>query len=215
MKHSIKIIFVLLLVFSFKAKAKPPISEYTEIPHGLFLKHKAQKTTSPDGYNNFSEENESMGDVESSFSMNEILLMFNQGKYIKIKDDVRKKAENYNITAAKILGLMYKYGYGMEVNYNEAAKWLTRAAEEMDPEAQQHLALMYFKGESVSRNIADALKWLKIASLLSEDEILKDEILKDYKKVLISANRRQKLSAAKKVEAWLEKNNKSYLLEKK
>lgn len=214
MKNSKLFIFTLFLILSSTANAKPPISEYTNIPKGLLLEH---EITNPNQYgeniNSLSNSDEKF--ISSSISMNEVLEKFKQGKYVEIKDEVKAKAEENTIVAARLLGMMYKYGYGMDINHNEALKWLSKAAESMDAEAQQHLALMYFKGEVVNKNIAEALKWLKISSLLVTDEDLKEAILKDYKTVLISANRRQKLTAANKVKSWLAANNKSKLLEKK
>ena len=211
MKKITLYLFILtILVNSTTAYSKPPISEYTEIPQGLLLDHKENVNTN---YSNDIFSSLEDNSIASTLSMNDIIEKFNQKKYIEIKDDVKAKAEQGTILAAKMLGIMYKEGYGMEVNSAEALKWLSKAAEASDPEAQQHLGLMYYKGDSINKNIAEALKWLKIASLIVEDEVLKESILKNYKTVLISANRRQKLTAAEKVKKWLEENNKGSLLE--
>lgn len=208
MNNFIKIFFTLLLsVISFNAYALSDVSEYANIPQGLLLDNQIKPEQKDNEFDN------SKDGYQSSYSMDNLIEKFNQEKYIEIKDEVKIKAEQNLVVAAKILGVMYKYGLGMDVNYDEAFKWLSRAAEAADPEAQHHLALMYSKGESVQKNLAISLKWLRIASLLTTDEAEKESILKDYKNVLISANRRQKASANDLVEKWLKDNGKLYLLD--
>lgn len=57
------------------------------------------------------------------------------------------------------LGICYKYGNGVEKNFEEAVKWYTKAANQEYAQAQYNLALSYDKGEGVAKNDSEAMKW--------------------------------------------------------
>jgi TPR repeat protein len=59
---------------------------------------------------------------------------------------------------------MYQNGFGMERNFNEAAKWFQRAAEQGDAKAQSNLGAMYVDGQGVEKDQAKAYQWLTLAS---------------------------------------------------
>ena len=48
--------------------------------------------------------------------------------------------------------------------YEESAKWLTKAAEQGQMDGQFHLAEMYQQGEGVPKDSQEAFKWYKLAA---------------------------------------------------
>ena len=56
---------------------------------------------------------------------------------------------------------------GVERDFEEAAEWFNKAAEQGDATAQFYLGLMYVKGEGVDKDPVEAHKWAIIASSLS------------------------------------------------
>ncbi len=49
-------------------------------------------------------------------------------------------------------------------NYNEAFKWLKKAADNDEPMAKYDLGVMYYKGKGVTKNTQTAIKWWKEAA---------------------------------------------------
>ncbi len=55
--------------------------------------------------------------------------------------------------------MLYYLGNGVPKDFNETAKWMTRAAEQGEAASQNTLAVLYFNGEGVEKNIDEAIKW--------------------------------------------------------
>ena len=62
------------------------------------------------------------------------------------------------------LGLVYSAEKGAAHDYEEAARWFKRAADQGDAQAQYALALAYSSGEGVPHDDADAVRWLRRAA---------------------------------------------------
>ena len=81
-------------------------------------------------------------------------------------------AAQYFYKAAKIghaeaqleLGLLYRYGLGVEENDTEAIKWIRKAAEQEYTEAQCSLGVCYAFGQGVTKNYTEAAKWYRKAA---------------------------------------------------
>ena len=56
------------------------------------------------------------------------------------------------------------YGLGVEQNYEEAAKWYLKAAEQGNAEAQNNLGKCYGNGLGVEQNYEEAAKWFRKAA---------------------------------------------------
>jgi TPR repeat protein len=61
------------------------------------------------------------------------------------------------------LGAGYEQGWFGKANFQEALKWLRKAAAHGDPDAQVSLGQMYEEGEVVQRNYTLAAKWYRKA----------------------------------------------------
>lgn len=72
-------------------------------------------------------------------------------------------AERGDAVAQTYLGYMYSYGYGVPLNYVEAAALLHDASEQGYGLAQYFLGLMYDKGQGVPQDFILAYKWLDLA----------------------------------------------------
>ncbi len=78
--------------------------------------------------------------------------------------DCQVKAEQGDAGAQFILGDMYDYGKGVEVDYKEAVKWYGLAAAQGHPHALFKIGLMYDNGEGVPQNHKEAVKWFRLAA---------------------------------------------------
>ena len=52
----------------------------------------------------------------------------------------------------------------MTQDYQEAAKWVRKAAKQGNAEAQYSLGLMYNNGDGVTQDYQEALKWYRLAA---------------------------------------------------
>jgi uncharacterized protein len=72
----------------------------------------------------------------------------------------RPLAEQGNVESERIVGSMYKYGWGVPQNYVEALKWLRKAADQGDSLAQLQMGeIFYAGGAGVPQNYTEAMKW--------------------------------------------------------
>ncbi|MBI4005679.1 MAG: sel1 repeat family protein [Gammaproteobacteria bacterium] len=62
------------------------------------------------------------------------------------------------------LGIMYLKGQGVEQNYEEAGKWLRKAAENRFPQAQYNLANLYTEGKGVPKDYETAYIWYRVGA---------------------------------------------------
>jgi len=68
------------------------------------------------------------------------------------------------VAAQYSLGLIYYDGKGVLRDYNEAAKWFTKAAKQGHADSQFFLGQMYYEGKGVSENYNEAVKWFTKAA---------------------------------------------------
>ena len=62
------------------------------------------------------------------------------------------------------LGVMYKNGHGVDVNYKKAIEWYEKAAKQGDANAQYNLGVMYHHGHGVDVNYKKAIEWYEKAA---------------------------------------------------
>ncbi|MDR2219666.1 MAG: SEL1-like repeat protein [Methylobacillus sp.] len=80
----------------------------------------------------------------------------------------QQAAEQGDIAAQYYVGMMYRYGYGVEKNYETARKWFIKAAEQGNPVAQYYAAYIEieilnsksYSDEEAMPRIKDVVKWL-------------------------------------------------------
>src|SRR5499425_2779775 len=80
------------------------------------------------------------------------------------KEALLTKALQEDVSAQFWLGTAYEQGWFGKADYQEALKWLRRAAKRGDPDAQNCLGQMYENGEGVPQNYVQAAKWFRKAA---------------------------------------------------
>jgi TPR repeat protein len=73
-------------------------------------------------------------------------------------DEMHRNAKAGSCVAQTFLGLSYLHGYEVEVNFEEAFKFLSAAANQGGSRATLGLASMYAKGLGVPRNLTEAIR---------------------------------------------------------
>jgi TPR repeat protein len=73
-------------------------------------------------------------------------------------DDMRRKAETGNCVAQGMLGVCYLYGHDVEVDYKEAYRFLSAAAELGASRAVLNLGRMYAQGLGIPQNVPEAIR---------------------------------------------------------
>ncbi len=103
----------------------------------------------------------------------------------KPKDAVaplKQSAEYKNPDAMEVLGIMYKYGIGVEQDYFEAASWFRKAAEKELPYSMLNMGKLYEKGNGVTQDDTIAREWYKKSALAGNEEartILTEKMVRD------------------------------------
>jgi TPR repeat protein len=59
---------------------------------------------------------------------------------------------------------MYLYGYGVNKDSAESAKWLLRAAMQGSTKGEGLISAAYLKGEGVPKSVLEGLAWLHLAA---------------------------------------------------
>jgi uncharacterized protein len=73
-------------------------------------------------------------------------------------NDMRRKAEAGSCVAQGVLGTCLLYGIEVEIDYAEAFKWLSAAAEQRASRPTLHLAYMHQQGLGIPVNPKQAIK---------------------------------------------------------
>ena len=99
------------------------------------------------------------------------------------------------------LGILYYQGKGTEKNFNKAASWIKKSAENGDKFAHVTLGLFYLDGHGVNKNLINSYMWLEIASKKGL------EIAKQSQVFVKSKMSKSQIKKAKKLALSCEKNN--------
>ena len=78
-----------------------------------------------------------------------------QDKFLRIY----REAEEGSRDAQFAVGYMYEQGEGTEIDYNEAAKYYSMAAQKGHEGAQHNLAVLYYTGRGVKQDMRQAYEW--------------------------------------------------------
>ena len=78
--------------------------------------------------------------------------------------EVQKAAEQGNVDAQSLLGLLYEYGTGVAQDDKQAVAWYRKAAEQGDVDAQFLLGAMYALGKGVAQDDKQAVAWTRKAA---------------------------------------------------
>ena len=95
---------------------------------------------------------------------------------------LKQSAEYKNPDAMEVLGVMYKYGIGVQQDYSEAGSWFRKAAEKELPYSMLNMGKLYDKGTGVTQDDTIAREWYKKSALAGNEEakaILTEKMIKD------------------------------------
>lgn len=87
----------------------------------------------------------------------------NRGDYATALREWQPLAEQEDIQAQALLGLLYANGEGVPQDYKKAAQWYEKAAAQGNAMAQLNLGSRYFKGEGVPQDYKKAAQWYEKA----------------------------------------------------
>jgi hypothetical protein len=73
-------------------------------------------------------------------------------------DELRRKAEEGSCVAQGVLGTCLLYGIHVDIDYAEAFRWLSAAADQRASRPTLHLAYMYEKGLGIPVDMQQAIK---------------------------------------------------------
>jgi uncharacterized protein len=73
-------------------------------------------------------------------------------------EEMRRKAESGSCPSQCMLGLCYLRGIDVEVNYQEAFRLLSAAAEQRSSRAVLNLGRMYAQGLGIQQNVPEAIR---------------------------------------------------------
>ena len=90
---------------------------------------------------------------------------YQRGRYATALQLARPLAEQGDVRAQLILGLMYARGEGVPQDHSEATRWYRLAADQSDAHAQYELACLYALGDGVAQDYVAAHMWFNLASV--------------------------------------------------
>ena len=98
------------------------------------------------------------------------------GDYLTAYKEWKPLADKNEATPQFQLGWLYEKGLGVNLNYDMAAHWYLRAAEQGYAYAQTALGRLYMDGRGINRNVIRAYMWFSIAAgLWDPDAKLRQE----------------------------------------
>lgn len=77
-------------------------------------------------------------------------------------EDLLKKATDGSPRAQFYMGEYYRLGRGVNIDYEEAARWYRKSAEQGWIWSELQLADMYYHGDGVAQNYDEAMKWYRL-----------------------------------------------------
>ena len=107
----------------------------------------------------------------SSQDFNKGAAAYHNGDYATALKEWKPLAEQGDVRAQLILGIMYSYsnGIGVPQDSKEAVKWYRLAAEQGDALAQFNLGIMYGAGQGVLQDNVLAHMWFNVSAANGSD----------------------------------------------
>jgi TPR repeat protein len=96
--------------------------------------------------------------------VDEAMALIRQRKFSEAREILLPVAEKGQAESQALLGQIYNAGWGVPVNYEQAFKWWSRAADGGSTDAQWGLGLLYDDGKGVARDSKKAaMLWKRAA----------------------------------------------------
>jgi uncharacterized protein len=97
-----------------------------------------------------------------------LILYENQERFEMNIEELRQKAESGSVVAQTVLGICYLDGVDVDLDYREAFRLLTAAAEKGVPRALVNLARMHSLGLGIPKNPSEAISLYEKAARAGE-----------------------------------------------
>lgn len=124
-------------------------------------------------------------------------LMFSINCYAETFAEIQEQASQGNALAQAQMGAMYQLGRnGVEIDAQESAKWMLKAADQGLVEAEIFMAALYDRGLGVKQNVNTATQWYEKAAaqkngtalaMLGRNDVAKGGIAFNYKSMRLRA----------------------------
>lgn len=96
---------------------------------------------------------------------NQAITLYKQGDYQNAFPLIKSLAEQNDVRAQIILGIMYSRGNGVSIDDGQAFYWYKNAAYAGDSDAQYLLGESYYAGKGVEKNLEQARLWWQKAAI--------------------------------------------------
>ena len=96
------------------------------------------------------------------------------GQYTEAFEIFKPLAANGDDEAQLYLGLMFRDGQGVEIDYFKAFNFFKQSAEQGNAYSQKHLAWMYIDGNGVLKDYKQAKYWFQMAYANDDEWIRQD-----------------------------------------
>lgn len=102
--------------------------------------------------------------TQGEAEIEEAITAYDKGDYDAAWREIQPLAEQENVAAQNLLGVMYHNGEGVPQDHAQASEWYRKAAEQGYAAAQKNLGVLYDNGEGVPQNYAQASMWYRKAA---------------------------------------------------
>ena len=89
------------------------------------------------------------------------------------------RANQGDAVAQNNLGVMYRDGQGVALDYAQALIWFRKAADQGDAVAQNNLGGIYYEGQGVLQDFVRAHMWFNLAASRAEDAETREQATKN------------------------------------
>lgn len=93
------------------------------------------------------------------------LAAYDSEQFEQALPDLKAASEKGNIEAQYRLGMMYRFGWGVEKSFKTARERFQTAADEDHAEAQSELAKIFKDGRGIDRDYVTAARWFEKAAM--------------------------------------------------
>ena len=144
----------------------------------------------------------------SSFAMteDELFQYYDDGDYKRVVFGLLRLARQGNARAEETIGLMYRFGQGLNKDNKQALRWLSRAAQEQRPLSQHHLGSMYYTGQGVNADMLKAAMWMELAAKNYPPGPNKEQAISDLKNIKLRLSRIEQEEARSQARRYLRMN---------
>ncbi|MEO0410604.1 MAG: tetratricopeptide repeat protein [Pseudomonadota bacterium] len=101
----------------------------------------------------------------------EAMAVYNDGEYIRAHDMFLTLAQQGNVDAKAMLGVIYFHGHGVDADRVKSAIWFYQAARAGRAPAQLLVGKLFLSGEGVAADRDEAAFWLTLARDRGEGEV--------------------------------------------